>query len=85
MKEIEDSDVSNAKRGTVQHEVFENNTASTYVSGTNLEIAVKCKKDSITETPVKYVLMATLEVAPDTQLPIYQEVEALVRAQVRIP
>lgn len=85
VKEIEDSDVSNAKRGTVQHEVFENNTASTYVSGTNLEISVKCKKDSITETPVKYVLMATLEVAPDTQLPIYQEVEALVRAQVRIP
>ena len=26
--------------------------------------------------PVKYVLMATLEVAPETQLSIYQEVEA---------
>lgn len=34
--------------------------------------------------PVKYVLMATLEVAPETQLSIYQEVEAKMQTQVGI-
>ena len=34
--------------------------------------------------PVKYVLMATLEVAPETQLSIYQEVEARIQTQVGI-
>ena len=33
---------------------------------------------------VKYVLMATLEVAPETQLSIYQEVEARIQTQVGI-
>lgn len=80
----ENSDENTSRRGTVQHEVFEGKTASTYVSGSNVEIVVQCKKSSTTQSPVKFVLMATLEVAPEYNLPIYQEVEALVRAQVRI-
>ena len=80
----ENSDGNTSRRGTVQHEVFEGKTASTYVSGSNIEIVVQCKKSSTTQSPVKFVLMATLEVAPEYKLPIYQEVEALVRAQARI-
>lgn len=41
------------------------------------------KKSKLT-MPVKYVLMATLEVAPETQLSIYQEVEAKMQTQVGI-
>lgn len=80
----QNSDENTSRRGTVQHEVFEGETASTYVSGSNIEIVVQCKKSSTTQSPVKFVLMATLEVAPKYNLPIYQEVEALVRTQVRV-
>lgn len=80
----QNSDENTSRRGTVQHEVFEGETASTYVSGSNIEIVVQCKKSSTTQSPVKFVLMATLEVAPEYNLPIYQEVEALVRTQVRV-
>lgn len=80
----EDSDEHSAKRGTVQHDVFEDNHASTYISGSNIEIVVQYKKNSHSTTlPVKFVLMATLEVAPETQLPIYQQVETLIRTQVQ--
>ena len=80
----QNSDENTSRRGTVQHEVFEGETASTYVSGSNIEIVVQCKKSSTTQSPVKFVLMATLEVAPKYNLPIYQEVGALVRTQVRV-
>ena len=73
-----------SRRGTVQHEVFIGNQASTYVDGTDLKIVVSCKKEPSLDHPVKYVLMATLEVAPETQLPIYQEIEARIQTQVGI-
>lgn len=79
----EDSAEHNAKRGTVQHDVFEGENASTYVSGSTIEIVVQNKKGMVEDVPVKFVLMVTLEVAPETQLPIYQQVEALVRTQVQ--
>lgn len=73
-----------SRRGTVQHEVFVGNQASTYVDGTDLKIVVSCKKEPNLSHPVKYVLMATLEVAPETHLPIYQEIEARVQTQVNV-
>lgn len=73
-----------SRRGTVQHEVFVGKQASTYVDGTDLKIVVSCKKEPNLSHPVKYVLMATLEVAPETHLPIYQEIEARVQSQVNV-
>lgn len=73
-----------SRRGTVQHEIFVGKQASTYVDGTDLRIVVSCKKESNLTRPVKYVLMATLEVAPETRLPIYQEIEARIQTQVGI-
>ena len=73
-----------SRRGTVQHEVFVGNQASTYVDGTDLKIIVSCKKEPNLTYPVKYVLMATLEVAPETQLPIYQEIEARIQGQIGV-
>lgn len=73
-----------SRRGTVQHEVFVGNQASTYVDGTDLKIIVSCKKEPNLTCPVKYVLMATLEVAPETQLPIYQEIEARIQGQIGV-
>lgn len=81
-KDISDSDERAAKRGTVQHEVFVGKQASTYLSGTNLEIVVSCKKEERLTYPVKYVLMATLEVSPEVSLPIYEEIKSSLAQQV---
>ena len=83
-KDNTEGDDKVSRKGTVQHEVFVGKQASTYVAGTDLKIVVSCKKESKLTKPVKYVLMATLEVAPETQLPIYQEVEARIQTQVGI-
>lgn len=83
-KDNTEGDDKVSRKGTVQHEVFVGKQASTYVAGTDLKIVVSCKKESKLTMPVKYVLMATLEVAPETQLPIYQEVEARIQTQVGI-
>ena len=84
VKDNIEADDKVSRKGTVQHEVFVGKQASTYVDGTDLQIVVSCKKEPKLVYPVKYVLMATLEVAPETQLPIYQEVEARVQTQVGI-
>jgi len=73
-----------SKRGTVQHEVFRGKTASTFDDGTDLVINVLCKKEPQLTSPIKFVLMVTLEVAPETQLPIYQEVEARIKTHVQV-
>lgn len=83
-KDNTEGDDKVSRKGTVQHEIFVGKQASTYVDGTDLKIVVYCKKEAKLIYPVKYVLMATLEVAPETQLPIYQEVEARIQTQVGI-
>lgn len=79
-----ETDKNMARRGTVQHEVFKGSNASTYIDGTDMIIKVLCKKERQLREPVKYVLMATLEVAPETQLPIYQEVAARIQTPVQV-
>lgn len=83
-KDNSEGDDNVSRKGTVQHEVFVGKQASTYVDGTDLKIVVSCKKEPNLTHSVKYVLMTTLEVAPETQLPIYQEVEARVQTQVSV-
>lgn len=80
----EDVDDKTARRGTIQHEVFVGSQAATYIDGTDLLINVSCKKEPDLMVPVKYVLMATLEVAEETGLPIYQQVAARVQTQIGV-
>jgi len=78
-----DNDTVN--RGTVQHEIFEANRASAFVDGTTLSIRVNCKEDaSKFEQSIKYGLSATLEVAPDAQVNIYNEIRLKVQPQIQI-
>lgn len=80
----QEADNNISRRGTVQHEVFKGSSASAYEDGTDLVIKVLCKKEDKLSVPVKYVLMATLEVAPEAGLPIYQEVAARVQNPVGV-
>jgi hypothetical protein len=78
-----DNDTVN--RGTVQHEIFEANRASAFVDGTALSIRVNCKEDSSKLTQsIRYGLSATLEVAPDAQVSIYNEIRQKVQQQIQI-
>lgn len=80
----QDSDAYTSHRGTVQHEVYEDDSARTFQVNDNLVITVSCRNDDLLRSPVKFVLMATLEVAEETQYPIYQEVAIKLRNQVRV-
>lgn len=80
----QDSDAYASRRGTVQHEVYEDDSARTFQVKDNLVITVACRKDDLLRLPVKFVLMATLEVAEGTHYPIYQEVAIKLRNQVRV-
>lgn len=79
-----DADSYSTHRGTIQHEVYEGHTASTFELNGDLAIQVSCKKDKKLVAPVKYVIMATLEVPQASQLPLYQEVSVKLQEQVAI-
>jgi hypothetical protein len=73
------------QRGTVQHEVLKGESAAAFADGDNLEIQVSCRADAGTlEEEVPYALAATLEVAEEIGVQIYEEVRDRVRARVRV-
>lgn len=79
-----EADAYNSKHGTVQHEIFEGKHASVFEDGDEFKVLIRCKKDEELLRPVKFVTLITLEVAPSTLLPIYEEIEARIRPQVQI-
>ena len=78
-----------SQRGTVQHQVFQGETAVPFEDGENLVIKVNCREDAGTiQEPIRFGLAVTLEVLegihiPMFPIPIYQEVRE--RLAVRIP
>lgn len=79
-----DSDTNTSKHGTVQHEIFEGEHASVFEDGDELKILIQCKKEEDLLVPVKFVTLVTLETAPETMLPIYEEVQTRIRPQIQI-
>lgn len=77
-----DSDWQAVKRGTLQHEIFEDATAAAFIDGDTISIKVNCSKDanSFTES-IPYAILVSLEVAEGLDLPIYQEI----RERISIP
>lgn len=74
-----------ARRGTVQHEVFEGSQAVAYVDGERATIRVNCKPDAgplLDKVP--YALAVSLEVAAEIELPIYDEVRERIRPLVQV-
>lgn len=79
-----DADSRSTHRGTIQHEVYEGHTASTYEQDGNLMIQLSCRKDKRLTTPVRYAILATLEVPQASQLPLYHEVAVKLQEQVAV-
>jgi len=74
-----------ARRGTVQHEILEGDQATAFVDGDVLEIPVYCRADAggLTES-IPYALVVSLEVAPNVEIPIYDEVGIRIRPTISI-
>jgi hypothetical protein len=78
-------DSDSARRGTVEHRVFEGERIRAFVEDQRLSITVSCKDGAgkcVDEVP--YALAVTLEVAEGLELPIHQEIADRIRARVEI-
>lgn len=80
-----EADWQAARRGTVQHEIFEGERAVPIGEEESLAIKVNCRKDaSEFDEPVAYGLVVSLEVAEGVGLPIYDEVRTRIAPAVEI-
>lgn len=71
-------------KGTVQHQVLEGQTVVGIVAGSAMEISVDCRVDAGTlSAPVRYGLVASLEVAPAIQIDLHAQVREGVRDHVQ--
>ena len=77
-------------RGTIQHEVLESHSGAMDVGAdAEIEIQVSCGEDAplttaLPERGVPYALAVSLEVAPETGLPIYEQVRDRIRPAVKV-
>jgi hypothetical protein len=81
----QDADNRATQRGTIQHEVFAGENATTYPDGAEIKIQVNCREDAgkLRES-IPYGLIATLEVAPNINLPIYEEVKERIKPRISV-
>lgn len=73
------------RRGTLQHEVFEDSKAHAFIDGDSLNIKVNCSKDANSFTDsIPYALLVSIEVAEGIDMPIYQEIKDRISISVPI-
>jgi hypothetical protein len=78
-------DWQTAKRGTLQHEVFEGNYAEPFNEDDVIEIKVNCRSDAgKMDKAVSYGLVVSIEVAEATDIPIYNEVRTGIAPAIQI-
>lgn len=73
-----------SRRGTVQHEIWSGEKATSYEEEELLHLQVNCQEDAEKQgrwlsRPVRYGLAVTLEVEETTGLPIYEEIQERLR------
>lgn len=74
-----------ARRGTIQHQVYEGTRATFIPDDYSLKIKVNCRKDAADfEEPVVYGLGVTLEIAEGVGITIYDEIRARMAQEVPI-
>lgn len=80
-----ESDHYATRRGTVQHEIFEGETAAAISDGDFLRIKVNCRNDARKiSSPISYGIIVSLEVAEGVNLPIYNEIRTRIAPAVEI-
>ncbi len=75
-------DHQQVRNGTVQHEIFEGESAVPFLDGDEFHIQVNCRAEAgRLSASVPYALAVTLEVAEGVGVPIYPEI----RDRIRVP
>lgn len=83
----QEADYNQVLRGTVQHEILEGeNQIAAYQDDGHILLQVTCKKDATErlDDVIPYGLAATLEVAENVPIPIYQQIRARIKPQVAV-
>lgn len=71
-------------RGTVQHQVLEGQAVVGFIAGSAMEISVDCRVDAGSlSAPVRYGLVAAVEVASTVQVDLHAQVRDAIREQVQ--
>lgn len=81
----QEADNKAVTRGTVQHEIFQGDRATSFGDNSPLQIQVNCRADAgdLIES-IPYGLVFTFEVAENIDLPIYQEIATRIRPPIEI-
>ncbi len=80
-----ESTMHSSRRGTVQHEVREGDSAVPYAPGSMLELSLSCRADAgALDVSVPYALIVTLEVPETVALPIYEEVRQALQVPIAV-
>jgi Subtilase family len=80
-----DVDFRACQRGTLQHEVFECEQAVAFTGSGKIDVQVNCRADAgELDEEIRYGLMATLEIAENQTINIYDEIRTRVGQRVPI-
>ncbi len=80
-----DADWRAVRRGTVQHEVFEGQSAEPFIDGDVIEIKVNCREDAgKIQNPIAYGLTVSLEVAEGINIAVYNEIRTRIAPAIQI-
>ena len=80
-----DAEWRSVRNGTVQHEIFEGESAASFADNDSILIKVNCRSDAdVLANNVRYGLIVSLEVAEQLHIPVYQEISTRIRQQVPI-
>jgi hypothetical protein len=74
------------KRGTIQHEIFEQENAVPFEDGNTIRVKVNCRTDGTTnkDDVIPYGLIVSLEVGEGIEVPIYEEVRTRIATAVQV-
>jgi hypothetical protein len=71
--------------GTVQHEILEGTRAVPIVDGDSVILTISCRAEAGTlAEAVPYAIVASLEVAPERGVQVYNEVRTRVQPMVQV-
>ena len=80
-----EADWQAVRRGTLQHEVFEDSKAHAFIDGDSINIKVNCSKDANSFTDsIPYALLVSIEVAEGIDMPIYQEIKDRISVPITV-
>lgn len=78
-------DAQSARRGTVEHRIWQGEHAVPFVDGAAMQISVNCKDDAgKLDVHVPYAIAVSLEVGVNSNIEVYEEVRARIRPAVAV-